>query len=88
MNIAAPTPEPTDVTIATDRLRVGYAVFGAAALLAGIWIIWLAGYALGWPIRDMGIAPRQWSGLIGVLTAPLVHGSFSHLVSNTLPWVC
>lgn len=85
MNIAAPNPEPTDVTVATDRLRVGYAVFGAAALLAGIWIIWLAGYALGWPINDMGIAPRQVSGLVGIVTAPLVHASFAHLVSNTLP---
>ena len=85
MSLAAPTPDPTDTSIATDRMRVGYAVLGAAALLFGIWVIWLAGYALGWPISDLGIAPRQASGLIGILTAPLVHGSFEHLVSNTLP---
>lgn len=85
MSLAAPSPDPTDITVATDRMRLGYAVLGAAALLVGIWVIWLAGYALGWPISDLGIAPRQASGLIGILTAPLVHGSFAHLVSNTLP---
>lgn len=38
---------------------------------------------LGW----LGIRPRTLTGLIGVLTAPLVHGSLSHLISNTLPLV-
>ena len=85
MSLAAPSPEPTDTSVANDRMRLGYAVMGAAALLIGIWVIWLAGFALGWPISDLGIAPRQTSGLIGILTAPLVHGSFAHLVSNTLP---
>ena len=85
MSLAAPNPDPTDTTIATDRMRLGYAVMGASALLFGIWVIWLAGYALGWPVSDLGIAPRQPSGLIGILTAPLVHGSFAHLVSNTMP---
>lgn len=85
MSLAAPSPDPTDTTVANDRMRLGYAVLGAAALLVGIWVIWLAGYALGWPIDDLGIYPRQPAGLIGILTAPLVHGSFAHLVSNTLP---
>lgn len=85
MTIAAPTPEPSDTSAAADRARIGYALFGAGALLASIWIIWLAGFWLGWPINDLGIAPRQFSGLVGIVTAPLVHASFAHLVSNTLP---
>lgn len=32
-----------------------------------------------------GIYPRQLEGLQGILWAPLLHGSFSHLVANTLP---
>ena len=32
-----------------------------------------------------GIYPRKTSGLIGILTAPLLHGDFPHLISNTLP---
>ncbi|MFY0600634.1 MAG: rhomboid family intramembrane serine protease [Cyclobacteriaceae bacterium] len=33
----------------------------------------------------LGVRPRTINGLIGVFTAPLVHGSFTHLMSNTFP---
>lgn len=36
---------------------------------------------LGW----LGIRPRTFTGLIGIFTAPLIHGSLPHLISNTLP---
>lgn len=32
-----------------------------------------------------GIYPRQLEGLQGVLWAPFLHGSFSHLIANTIP---
>ena len=32
-----------------------------------------------------GILPRTVSGLIGIITAPLVHADFNHLISNSLP---
>jgi membrane associated rhomboid family serine protease len=66
-------------------MRIRYALLGAGALLAGIWIVWLCAWLLGWPIDDLGIRPRRLDGLIGVLTAPLAHASFEHLMSNTLP---
>lgn len=85
MKIARPMPEPTAAAVMRDRERIRYAVLGALALLAGIWVIWLAGWLLGWPLDDLGIRPRQVAGLIGVLSAPLAHASFEHLMSNTLP---
>ncbi len=78
-------PEPTATAVAHDRKRVRYAVLGAAALLAGIWIAWTAAWLLGWSIDDLGIRPRTVGGLIGILTAPLAPASFAHLMSNTLP---
>ncbi len=33
----------------------------------------------------LGIKPRVLFGLIGVVTAPLIHGSLFHLLSNTFP---
>lgn len=33
----------------------------------------------------LGIAPRQLVGLRGILLAPLLHGSFAHLLANTIP---
>ena len=33
----------------------------------------------------LGVLPRSSDGLIGILTAPLIHGSWQHVMSNTLP---
>lgn len=34
-----------------------------------------------------GILPRRLSGLKGILTAPLIHADFNHLISNSLPLI-
>src|SRR5678816_837042 len=85
MDIAHPTPEPSDAAVRRDRTRIRYALLGAAGLVAGIWLAWLGAWALGWDIDDLGIRPRSLGGLIGILTAPFAHASFEHLMSNTLP---
>ncbi len=36
-------------------------------------------------LDQLGIAPRQLAGLRGILMAPLLHGSFAHLLANTIP---
>ncbi|MBO9661507.1 rhomboid family intramembrane serine protease [Dokdonella sp.] len=85
MDLARPVPEPTATVVANDRERVRYAVVGAMALLAGIWVAWGLAWLLGWPLDSLGVRPRQFDGLIGILTAPFAHASFDHLMSNTLP---
>jgi membrane associated rhomboid family serine protease len=85
MDIAPPTPEPSDDLVRRDRTRARYALLGAAGLVAGIWLAWLGAWLLGWDIDDLGIRPRDMHGLIGILTAPFAHASFEHLMSNTLP---
>lgn len=85
MDIARPLPDPTATSVAQDRARVRYALIGALALTAGLWLLWLAAWALGWPLDELGIVPRHAGGLVGILTAPLAHASFEHLMSNTLP---
>ena len=85
MDIAPRTPEPSTAAIARDRDRVFWASVGAAGLVAGIWLAWLGAWLLGWDMDDLGIRPRDAHGLVGILTAPFVHASFAHLMSNTLP---
>lgn len=85
MDIAPITAEASAAAVRNDRARVRYAVLGALALVAGIWIVWLAAFALGWDMDALGIRPRDPHALIGILTAPFVHASFEHLMSNTLP---
>jgi membrane associated rhomboid family serine protease len=85
MDIAPHTVEPSAAVVVRDRTRIRYALIGAGALVAGIWLAWLGAWALGWDIDDLGIRPRDVHGLIGILTAPFAHASFEHLMSNTLP---
>lgn len=40
-------------------------------------------YLQGYP--SLGIYPREVFGLQGILTSPLSHGDFQHLISNSLP---
>ena len=85
MELAPVVPEPSVRAIQHDRKRTRYAVVGAIALVGGIWLAWLVAWMTGWNTFDLGIHPRDVHGLIGILTAPFVHASFAHLMSNTLP---
>ena len=85
MEIAPVPPEPNAASAHRDRQRIGYAVLGAATIIAGIWLVWLMAWALGWDMDNLGIRPRDPRGLVGIVSAPFVHASFEHLVSNTLP---
>jgi len=50
-----------------------------------MWLIFVIEQYYAIDLGILGIYPRKIQGLVGVLTAPLLHGSVSHLVSNTLP---
>jgi len=39
----------------------------------------------GMSMTNLGIFPREVDGLLGIVTAPLVHGSWEHLFSNSAP---
>ena len=53
-----------------------------------VFLMWAAFYLeilFNFPFNDFGITPRTFHGLIGILTAPLIHGDVLHLISNTVP---
>lgn len=52
-----------------------------------IWLIKIFEYSSNIQFVKWGIYPMKLSGLKGVLTAPLLHGSFDHLLSNTFPLI-
>ncbi len=56
--------------------------------VALIWTIEVIDRAfLGGSLDQLGILPRQAAGLRGIFLAPLLHGSFSHLLANTIPFL-
>lgn len=52
-----------------------------------IWLIKGSEYFFEINLSFLGVYPRELFGLIGIATMPLVHGSFSHLASNTIPLI-
>lgn len=52
-----------------------------------IWVIHLIAYFFSISLSQFGVLPRNIYGLIGIITSPLIHGSFSHLISNTAPLI-
>ena len=55
-------------------------------LTAVCWLVFLVNNLLwGGYFGRYGIIPRQAGGLPGIVFAPFLHGSYRHLVANTLP---
>ena len=52
-----------------------------------LWIIHLLSLLFNLDLTRMGIHPRHIDGLLGIITGPLIHADFSHLISNTIPLV-
>ena len=50
-----------------------------------MWLVFAIEYFLDIDLGGFGILPRSREGLIGILMGPLLHGSFQHLMSNTIP---
>jgi membrane associated rhomboid family serine protease len=50
-----------------------------------LWLIKIYEFIFNLDLSVYGIQPRTYQGLIGILVSPLIHGSMSHLFSNTLP---
>ena len=48
-----------------------------------LWCIKLGGWLSEWPLVTLGVYPLAAEGLVGVLFAPLIHGSFPHIAANT-----
>ncbi|CAN5190982.1 rhomboid family intramembrane serine protease [soil metagenome] len=63
-------------------------LFGNLFPFTFIVVIWLVQLAQGFLQQDWGqfaLQPRHLTGLIGILTAPLLHAGWEHLIGNTLP---
>lgn len=56
-----------------------------ALWVAALWWIRMAETLFGWDFIGLGVHPRHLDGLLGIVTAPLIHGSFAHVFANTLP---
>jgi len=52
-----------------------------------LWVVHLLSLLFSEDLSKLGLLPRNLVGLLGILTSPLIHADFSHLISNTIPLI-
>jgi membrane associated rhomboid family serine protease len=73
---------------ADEKHRFDTAVTFTTLFVALLWLIKISELAFGVRLSHFGILPLKASGLAGIITAPMIHGSVAHLSANTIPvWV-
>ena len=78
--MTASGPTPRRDTPASVRALV--VIGGFVALL---YVIELVDTLTNHRLDQEGVEPQQTDGLLGILFAPLLHGSWEHLIGNTVP---
>jgi membrane associated rhomboid family serine protease len=54
---------------------------------AFMWLIQIINLLLNYPLSHLGIVPRELGHFAGIIFAPFLHGSLSHIIANTIPFV-
>lgn len=85
MHLGKPDPRFTSSLRAQRNFKLALSLtFWFVVLL---WLILIVDTVLDLGLARYGLRPRDLDGLIGILTAPLLHSGAEHLFSNTLPLV-
>lgn len=65
-----------------DRRRVVRALNASLASVLVLAVVFFAQVSFDW--TRWTVQPRDWHGLVGILTAPLLHGSLEHIGANAV----
>lgn len=65
--------------------KLFFSIFYPSIFIAILWGVKLYETASDTKLSWYGLYPRTMHGLIGIITSPLLHNDFPHLLSNTLP---
>lgn len=87
MPMDLPLPDPDAAAGAARPLAARFrrAAWISVAFVALLWWIKLLEHWLGPPLTALTLRPHDIAGLLGIVTAPLLHASLEHLVANSLP---
>ncbi len=68
-----------------EQRHLYLSLFFPAVLVVLIWVVKLFELGSGLDMSFLGVFPRRLEGLLGILTAPLVHQDLQHTLSNSAP---
>lgn len=73
-----------NITENNQSIPLKQSIMPAIWLVTFLWCIKSAETLFGFSLHTLGVFPGEFSGLIGVLFAPFIHGSYEHLAGNSL----
>ena len=68
-----------------ENKRFFYSLIIPVLFIILLWIIKISEILLKIDLSFLGIFPLKAKGLIGIITAPLIHSDFEHLTANSIP---
>ena len=80
MSPPSPTSLTADAQRVADRRRLRHALNASLGVVLVLAACFAAQQGFDW--TPLTVAPRSAQGLVGLLTAPLLHGSVEHIVAN------
>ena len=83
MALGKPDPRYTLSRRARANFRLALKI--SLVFIGVLWTIFILDIVFGLRLGRFGLRPGSTAGLIGVVTAPLLHANFQHILSNTLP---
>lgn len=83
MLLGKPDPRFTQSKKAHASFRLALKI--TLVFIGILWAIFIIDAAFGLRLGRFGLRPGSIPGLVGIVTAPLLHGSFQHILSNTIP---
>jgi membrane associated rhomboid family serine protease len=83
MPLGKPDPRYTHSKKARDSFRLALKI--ALVFVGILWSIFIIDAVFGLRLGRFGLRPGSIFGLMGLVTAPLLHGNFQHILSNTIP---
>jgi membrane associated rhomboid family serine protease len=85
VHLGKPDPQFTSSPRAQRNFKLALKM--TMVLVGFLWLILIIDSVFGLGLGRFGLRPRHIEGLIGIFTAPLLHGGAEHLLSNTLPLI-
>jgi len=85
MDLPLPSPLNPRQQAERDRRAFRRGLMASGLFVVALWWILMAERALGTSFKALSLYPGELQGLVGILFAPLLHGSVEHLLANTLP---
>jgi membrane associated rhomboid family serine protease len=74
-----------ETSLEDERRKVVFSAIFAGSLILVLWVVKIYEWIFDLDLHEFALRPRTLSGIPGIFAEPLLHGDWSHLISNSVP---